>query len=238
MNRPRVVCHRGASHHAPENTLASADKAIALGADFVELDVRESADGVLFVMHDRTVDRTTNGSGEIAAMSSAEIAALDAGAWFGPAFAGERVPRLDDFLANLKGRAGAYVELKWCDPAKVRRTIVDLGMADDVFWYAHKPEMRDAMRAVAPELRHMVTLAIARSPSVAQTVFGAGLLEMEVDELRDAVLDACRALGLGTMAYYEGTDAAVFRRMAASGVDLVNIDHPDLLLTAVAEAMP
>ncbi|UUP15651.1 glycerophosphodiester phosphodiesterase [Nitratireductor thuwali] len=238
MKKPLVVCHRGASHHAPENTFAAADKAIELGADYVELDVRESADGVLYVMHDRTVDRTTNGSGQIAAMSSAEIDRLDAGSWFGSDFAGEKVPRLSDYLVNLKGRAGAYIEIKWCDPEKVVKTVRDLGMVDDIFWYSHKQCMRQAMLACASGFAHMVTLSTARSPSVAQAVFGATMVEMNVEELRPAVLAACRELKLQTMAYYIGDEDEVFRTMAAASVDLVNVDHADRFVAATSALPP
>lgn len=228
MTRLAMVAHRGASHHAPENTFASADRAIELGAAYVELDVRESADGVLFIMHDRTVDRTTNGTGEIAAMSAREIDQLDAGKWYGPAFDGQPVPRLDTFLKHIGGRAGAYVELKWCDPEKVARTIRAADMSEAIFWFSFKPEMRAGMRDAAPEMRQMITLGIARSPSVAKTVFGATMVEMEVGELTPSVIAASADLGLETMAYYEGTDTAIFETIARSGVDLVNLDHPDL----------
>ena len=78
-----IVCHRGACLVAPENTLVALEKAIDLGADVVEFDVRPSQDGVLYVMHDETVDRTTNGTGRFADMHSSEIDRLDAGGWFG-----------------------------------------------------------------------------------------------------------------------------------------------------------
>ena len=232
-----MVCHRGACHHAPENTFASAEKALELGAAYVELDVRESADGVLFVMHDKTVDRTTNGAGPIAAKTAAEIDSLDAGSWYDPSFAGERVPRLDAFLDNLKGRANVYVELKWCDPSKVANLVRDLGMSDDIFYFSFKPEMRLAMREAAPDIRHMITLEIAGSPSVAKSVFWASMIEMQVDELTPGVMQSCRDLDLATMAYYEGTDRLVFQRIAESGVDLVNLDHPDLYAEAESRAL-
>ncbi|NCF44910.1 MAG: glycerophosphodiester phosphodiesterase, partial [Proteobacteria bacterium] len=78
---PRLVCHRGASLIAPENTFAAADVALDRGAHLIELDVRESADGVLYVMHDKTLDRTTDGTGPIQHRTAAEIDALDAGRW-------------------------------------------------------------------------------------------------------------------------------------------------------------
>ncbi|MFC6656167.1 glycerophosphodiester phosphodiesterase family protein [Roseibium salinum] len=106
MRHAVIVCHRGACLSAPENTLASLAGAIDMGAEVVEFDVRPSRDGVLYVMHDATVDRTTDGTGRFADMTSDEIDTLDAGSWFSPEFAGERVPRLNTFLDACRADRG------------------------------------------------------------------------------------------------------------------------------------
>src|SRR5262245_59515575 len=93
---PRIIGHRGGGTLAPENTLAGFRKAAAMGFRGVEFDVMLSADKIPLLIHDETLDRTTNGSGAVSAERYAAIAALDAGAWFGPAHRGERVPRFDD----------------------------------------------------------------------------------------------------------------------------------------------
>ncbi len=133
MNQTKIVSHRGANHLAPENTFAAADKALDFGADYIELDVRESADGVLFVHHDPTLDRTTSGSGLFCDTLAADIEALDAGGWFGSEFAGQPVPRLDAYLDYLRPRACVYLELKSCDPAKVVALVRDLRMGERTF---------------------------------------------------------------------------------------------------------
>lgn len=76
-----VVAHRGASGYAPENTFAAFDKAVQMGADYIELDVHRSKDGELVVIHDSTVDRTTDGSGKVGELTVEELNALDAGSW-------------------------------------------------------------------------------------------------------------------------------------------------------------
>ena len=111
-NRVQVIAHRGASNDAPENTLAAFELALEQGADCIELDCRVTCDGHLVVIHDATVDRTTNGSGKVSEMSLAEIRALDAGSWFHPRFAGERVPTLQEALLLLRGRCAVNVEIK------------------------------------------------------------------------------------------------------------------------------
>ena len=110
---PRVIGHRGAALSAPENTLAGFCMAAALNVACVEFDVRLTADGRCILLHDDTVDRTTTGSGPAAALTFDEIRRLDAGAWFGVDFAGQRVPSLEEtigLLAELD--LGAVIELK------------------------------------------------------------------------------------------------------------------------------
>jgi glycerophosphoryl diester phosphodiesterase len=97
---------------APENTLAAFDLAVAKGADVIELDVRRSRDGRLVVMHDATVDRTTDGTGRVADLTWDELRRLDAGGSFGPDFAGEPVPSLEEVLDRYAGRVGLLIELK------------------------------------------------------------------------------------------------------------------------------
>ena len=115
-----VVGHRGAMGHCPENTLASFERGLELGADWIELDVHLSRDDALVVIHDETVDRTTNGHGAVRDHTLAELKALDAGGWFGPEYAGQRIPTLDEVLA-------------W---ARQRDTIVDIEIKNAPVYYA------------------------------------------------------------------------------------------------------
>lgn len=104
--------HRGASTRAPENTLAAFQEAVTLGVDVLEFDVHLSADGVPVVIHDDTVDRTTDGRGPVADLSFAALRKLDAGSWFARRFRGERLPSLDETLHWARGRVGVNIELK------------------------------------------------------------------------------------------------------------------------------
>lgn len=106
------VAHRGAAGTAPENTLASMRRALAIGCDAVEFDIHRTGDGELVVMHDFTVDRTTNGTGAISALTAAELAELDAGAWKGPEFAGEQVPTLAALVEAVPAPTILFLELK------------------------------------------------------------------------------------------------------------------------------
>lgn len=97
-----IFAHRGSKGTHPENTLASFKEAVRVGSDGIELDVHLTKDGHLVVIHDETVDRTTNGTGEIKNLTLAEIKAMDAGSWFNETFAGEKIPTLEEVLLLLK----------------------------------------------------------------------------------------------------------------------------------------
>ena len=112
VSRPLNFGHRGAPKAAPENTLASFQKAREMGADGVELDVMLCADGEVVVMHDSDVERTTDGHGRIPDLTLAQVKALDAGARFGPPFVGERVPTLREVAAWAQNDMLLNIELK------------------------------------------------------------------------------------------------------------------------------
>ncbi|MBW7473165.1 glycerophosphodiester phosphodiesterase [Paenibacillus oenotherae] len=107
-----TIAHRGASGYAPENTMAAFEKALELDADYIELDVQLSRDGRLMLIHDTTVNRTTNGTGLVGSMTYDELKTLDAGSFFSPAFAGEPIPSLDEALDRYHNRIGILIEIK------------------------------------------------------------------------------------------------------------------------------
>ncbi len=158
---PRAIAHRGAGKLAPENTLA----AIRLGASFgysaFEFDVKLSADGKTFLLHDATLDRTTSGCGRADALTLGELAQLDAGGWHSPAFAGEPLPSLASIVRFLKANGySANVEIK---PTPGREWETGAAVAIDVkhLWQGQEPlpllssfseTALEAARRVAPEL--------------------------------------------------------------------------------------
>lgn len=112
MTHPFIWAHRGASSHAPENTLAAFAAAVASGADGLELDIHLSRDGVPVVIHDETLERTTDGCGAVTGMTLQQLQQLDAGSWFSVAFAGESIPTLEAVLDVFAGQLRLNLELK------------------------------------------------------------------------------------------------------------------------------
>jgi glycerophosphoryl diester phosphodiesterase len=168
-SRPLIIGHRGASAHAPENTLAAFEQAFDGGADGIEFDVRLSRDGVPVVIHDASLRRTTRREGIVETLASEQVCALDAGTWFNllhpelatETFSRERVPKLAQVFERFGARARVlYVEMKCDDPAlqePLARSVVELTRGHDltdrvvVKSFAH-----DSLRVVkrlAPEIR-------------------------------------------------------------------------------------
>ncbi len=107
-----VIAHRGASGYAPENTIAAFDKAVKMKADYIEIDVQRSKDNKLVLIHDNTVDRTTNGTGLVSDLTFKQLRYLDAGSWKGEQFTGEKIPTLGEALDKYRGKIGILIELK------------------------------------------------------------------------------------------------------------------------------
>lgn len=149
-----VISHRGEHLAHPENTLPAFQAAIDAGADYFELDVRTTSDGRLVLMHDRTVDRMTNGTGPVRQMTFDQIRALDAGAKFGPQFAGTTVPTFEEALNLAHGKIGVYVDCKDIAPADLVAALEKADMLDKVVIYGGAGFLKGVL-ALRPALKAM-----------------------------------------------------------------------------------
>jgi len=154
-----IAAHRGASDSLPENTISALAAAVELGCDFVEFDVRATKDARLVLMHDATLDRTTDGHGPLAGKTLHEMRSLDAGAWLAEAHAGRKVPTLNETLAVLRETARFIVDFKETAPSLIEELVLSL-RADDVLAKA---------LVTAPHSEVLETLA-SRYPDVALAV--------------------------------------------------------------------
>ncbi len=231
-----VIGHRGAGVLAPENTLASLRAAAVLGLRAVEFDVRLSADGVAVLMHDALLDRTTDGHGPVATAPLAALQALDAGAWFAAAFAGEPVPTLDatiDLCAALG--LGINVEIK-AEPG----TGVHAGVVIAEQLAARWPATRlaclvssfdtAALKAagdVAPLLpRALIVGALPTDWRPVLTALNLTVVHCRADALSGDVTAALAAAGV-TWRCYTVDDAGLAMRLLATGCAGLFTDRPD-----------
>ncbi len=142
-----IISHRGASHYEPENTMASFRKALSLGAQMIEFDVRASLDGELVVMHDRTVNRTTDGKGHVRDKTLDELKELDAGN-------GENIPAVEEVISELRGRTKFVIELKEYNTEDALLDIIRRhGALNDVFIVSFHKRILKRIKCTEPQVR-------------------------------------------------------------------------------------
>lgn len=224
----RVIAHRGASGYAPENTRAAFERAIAMGAVAIETDVRLTADGHLVLMHDATVTRTTDGRGPVADYTLAELRSLDAGGWFDPEFAGERVPTLAELIEEIVPRIPVVVEVK--DQAATGPTIEAIRVAGieaqvevtSFLW----PAVAEAKR-LAPELV-VGFLTPEFDDDIIRRCARRGFAQVcpHVDTLTEALVAEAHDAGLVVRAYGIARREQV-DRLFATGADGATVNWPD-----------
>jgi glycerophosphoryl diester phosphodiesterase len=149
-----VIAHRGEHLRHPENTLPAFRAAIDIGADFIEVDVRTTADGRLVLMHDASVDARTDGHGQVSTLTFEEIRRLDAGIRMGKEFAGTRVPTFEEVLELARGRIGVYVDCKAISAEDLVAALEKARMASASVIYGGA-QLLERVAALRPALRVM-----------------------------------------------------------------------------------
>lgn len=227
-HRPLLIGHRGARGLAPENTLLAMDAGIAAGCTWLELDVQLHPSGNLLVLHDLTLDRTTNGHGLASDAGWDALRALDAGS-------GERLPTLDEMLDRVGRRANLNIELKTWDGtaaavATVLRARLAQGVAATQFIVSsfHLPELQ-AFKQQLPEVPVAVLLCgVPLDGAASATALGAVALNQSAEFIDAALVADAKARGL-QVNVYTVNDAEEYLRLAAMGIDGVFTDVPDRL---------
>lgn len=235
---PLAVAHRGYSSVAPENTLAAVAAAIRSGAAYVEVDVHCTADGVPVVVHDATVDRTTDGTGAVAELTAAYVTGLDAGAWYSPAYAGQRVPTLDQVL-DLVGASGAalLLEVKGprtrADVGRIVGAVGDRGLTGRVLLQSFDEQVLRDARELAPRLRRgLLRDELDADPVAAARAVGAVTYNPYAVPLlrRPDVVAQVNTAGIGVMVFTVD-DPRRWRALADLGVDAIITNRPAALLS-------
>lgn len=235
----KLIAHRGASAYSPENTLAAFRIALEMGATAVELDVQETHDRRLVVLHDETLKRTTGNSSSVGDVPYGQLAGLDAGKWFSPSFAGERVPLLEEVLGLLKGRTELHVELKGGGEKYpgIERRLADLlrrtGWAQDAVVSSFHHASLQRVRELAPRARLGLLAGGGFLASPSKAVAAAKALACEsvhvsLSQSSGAWAREARHARMKLLVYTvnRAEDALRLERL---GVDAVFTNHPDLL---------
>jgi len=224
---PEIVCHRGACRIAPENTKSAARAVWAAGFDFVEIDVRETADGHLVVHHDPALERTTSGTGLLADKTVEEIAELDAGSWFDPFFEAESVPLLGE-IVDLAFAAGGklYVEIKQADPVRVAQAVLKRMALEDVFFWSADQDWLRRIRQSVPGALLMARPEDFETLDDCLAAFDADIVEFNAFNANGVDFETVRKAGRKVMVAYMGSDTEELVRLLDLQPDIVNVNEP------------
>jgi glycerophosphoryl diester phosphodiesterase len=232
-----VIAHRGASGHAPENTLAAFRKAVAQGASFIETDLQLSRDARFVAIHDATLNRTTNGQGAVHDLALAELRRLDAGSWFGSEFAGERIPTLEEILEfSKKHDVVFYLELKpsgsWGGEHALIGALRESGEIPRTVVISFDTAILEGLRKIEPTLMTGVLHeGQIEKPIERALEIGARQLAVRANLVTPALLVEARKKDLQVVCWTVNHPAHM-RLLIDAGVDGIMSDYPDRLVAA------
>lgn len=229
-----IIAHRGSSSAAPENTIAAFDLAVKQRADYIELDVQMTMDQHVVVIHDDTVDRTTNGSGLVKGYTLDQLKKLDAGSWFGHSYGNERIPTLQDILERYSKRIGILIELKH----PKRQIGIEKAVADIINKFAYSRHIMvqsfdetalQRMKAYAPSLRTAFIikpsmLKMAKSSLAVYSSF-ADCLNIKKTMMNRCWIDRIHSFGMDVF-IWTVKDQKTADRIKKYPIDGVVTDHP------------
>lgn len=249
-NKIQVIAHRGGSYLAPENTLAAFRNAMEVGVDMIEIDVEQTKDSVVVVIHDRTVDRTTDGSGAVDTLTYNYIRTLDAGSWFDKRFTGEKVPTLDETLKLINGKVKLLIEIKDGSeryPGIESRTVAAIRKYKAHPWVivqSFNLKAIERVKAMDPEIKTYYLLGRnfgAYYKNFRENLTGQMSSDLGYDGiavhysvLNSVNVDSIRKAGLYLFAWTVN-DRETMKKMISAGVDGIITDAPDLLKELYAD---
>lgn len=225
----RVCGHRGAAGLAPENTLAAFQRALDLGVDMVECDVHTSADGRVMVIHDDTLERTTNGTGHVERMTFDQLRQYDAGQ-------GERIPCFRELLELVKGRAELVCEFKAASSvAPALADVRDAGLLDATTFIAFDWQNLVTLKALEPRARFAALLLNCTDRLLAEALALGGGVDMHYKRVSLAVSEQIHAAGSFLWVYTPNTWEH-HKLLIDLGVDALTTDRPDIALEGLRAA--
>jgi len=228
---PLVISHAACGGHAPENSLKGILKAIELGSDAIEIDVQASADGVPVLMHDLTVERTTNGAGAVASLTLEQLRALDAGS--------EPIATLEEVLGETLGTVLLVMEIKQPGiEVHIARLIEKMGAVWQVMAWSFFPEALEGMRTADPRVPCALLVppeALPKWPRIREKAIRMGLqgVSLFFSGIDERTVRECRLSGLSLYTWTPDAPADI-ERLIGLGVDGICSNYPDRVVAALA----
>jgi glycerophosphoryl diester phosphodiesterase len=229
----KISYHRGANRYAPENTIPALEKAAALGADYIEFDIRPTKDGKYMLLHDGTLNRTTNGKGPIRDSTFTEVAKLTAGAWFGRPFAETCVPPLSDALTSLGKKSHAYLDAKDITPADLLDAMRKYELVERSVVYQSK-EYLAKLKALEPKVRPLPPLRRANQFEQVAAIAPYGF-DTDWSILSAELIAKAHKAGIQVFSDAMGANERIeqYQKAIDWGIDVIQTDHPLRVLRAI-----
>jgi glycerophosphoryl diester phosphodiesterase len=229
----KISYHRGANRYAPENTILAIDKAAALGADYIEIDIRPTKEGKYMLLHDGTLNRTTNGKGPIRSSTFAEVAKLSAGAWFGRPFAEARVPPLSDALTAMGKKSHVYLDAKDITPADLLDAMRKHELVERSVVYQSK-EYLAKLKALEPKVRPLPPLRRAGQFEQVAAIAPYGF-DTNWSILSAELIAKAHKAGIRVFSDAMGANERIeqYQKAIGWGIDVIQTDHPLRVLRAI-----
>ena len=230
----QVIGHRGAAALAPENTRESFDRALSLGVDAIETDIRATSDGKLILIHDKRLDRTTNGQGLVKETPWSVIRTLDAGFWFGEEYRGAKIPLLQEMLEHYGNKTHLVLEIKQSGiELQVLEMVLRLVLLDAVTFTSFKFNALENIKIQSPNAVIGWLTSDSSEENISKTV-QAGFQQICLPALAmsQELVTTVKKLGLEARAWQVKDPTAMISAIDAE-VDGMTVDFPHLLLEAL-----
>lgn len=241
----KIIAHRGGSNLAPENTMAAFQNALKLGVDMIEIDIEQTIDSVVVVIHDTKVDRTTNGKGKVDSLTYSYIKTLDAGSWYDSRFKGEKISTLEEVLQAVNGKATVLIEIKSGDelyPGIEKRTVEAIQHFNAHSWTIVQSFNKKTVERVKILDNKIVTyyllgrnfmsyyhsLQVKNKKNKNQEFLYDGIA-VHYSMLNAASVDSLKQVGLGVFTWTVDEEDDM-TKMIEFGVDGIITDSPDKLI--------
>ena len=241
----KIIAHRGGSNLAPENTMAAFQNALNLGVDMIEIDIEQTIDSVVVVIHDTKVDRTTNGKGKVDSLTYSYIKTLDAGSWYDSRFKGEKISTLEEVLQAVNGKATVLIEIKSGDelyPGIEKRTVETIQHFNAHSWTIVQSFNKKTVERVKILDNKIVTYyLLGRNFMSYYHSLQAKIKKNKIQEflydgiavhysmLNAASVDSVKQMGLGVFTWTVDEEDDM-TKMIEFGVDGIITDSPDKLI--------
>jgi glycerophosphoryl diester phosphodiesterase len=234
-NRPvKISLHRGANRYAPENTLPAFTKAVRMGVDFVEFDVRMTRDGAFFLLHDSRLEGKTDGNGPIDQQTTETIRRISAGVKFGQTYAAVRLPSLDEFLGEVAGKVELYFDAKAIPPADLAAALERYHVVDRTVVY-QSPSYLGKLKEINPRIRGLAPLGYAEDLESLATRLKPYAVDAAWEILSKDLIERCHRAGIKVFSDALGSHETIDNYLKAMdwGIDVIQTDHPLRVMRAI-----